>query len=242
MPQVASRHRRRYRRRSHRSGAARCGELDLAAIGERVWSGSRRRVRSTHASHPTRLRGATITLSNFGTLGGRHAALVVVPPQVAILGAGRIAPRAVARRRQASRAAHAAAVADLRSSRGHGRRGGALSRRRHGRRSKACRDGGAGRIQHGRPVPLRRSSSARQRSCISMRLGVGLKAIVVIDNIACGPVDRRRAHGAGCERRGSVAPGARDDAEERRRRICRMAAANRSSSAIRRCRPRRRSR
>jgi pyruvate dehydrogenase E2 component (dihydrolipoamide acetyltransferase) len=32
----------------------------------------------------------TITLSNFGTLGGRYAALVVVPPQVAILGAGRI--------------------------------------------------------------------------------------------------------------------------------------------------------
>ncbi len=42
------------------------------------------------------LRGATITLSNFGTLGGRHAALVIVPPQVAILGAGRITPQAVA--------------------------------------------------------------------------------------------------------------------------------------------------
>jgi 2-oxoisovalerate dehydrogenase E2 component (dihydrolipoyl transacylase) len=39
------------------------------------------------------LRGATVTLSNFGMLGGRHAALVVVPPQVAILGAGRLAPR-----------------------------------------------------------------------------------------------------------------------------------------------------
>jgi len=36
------------------------------------------------------LRGATITLSNFGMLGGRFAQLVVVPPQVAILGAGRI--------------------------------------------------------------------------------------------------------------------------------------------------------
>jgi 2-oxoisovalerate dehydrogenase E2 component (dihydrolipoyl transacylase) len=42
------------------------------------------------------LRGATITLSNFGTLGGRYAALVVVPPQVAIIGAGRLAPRVVA--------------------------------------------------------------------------------------------------------------------------------------------------
>ena len=39
------------------------------------------------------LRGQTITLSNFGMFGGQHAALVVVPPQVAILGAGRIHPR-----------------------------------------------------------------------------------------------------------------------------------------------------
>lgn len=39
---------------------------------------------------PEELKGATITLSNFGMLGGRHAQLVVVPPQVAILGAGRI--------------------------------------------------------------------------------------------------------------------------------------------------------
>lgn len=36
------------------------------------------------------LRGATITLSNFGMIGGRFANLVVVPPQVAIIGAGRI--------------------------------------------------------------------------------------------------------------------------------------------------------
>src|SRR5258708_36433591 len=34
------------------------------------------------------LRGQTITLSNFGMFSGRFAALVVVPPQVAILGAG----------------------------------------------------------------------------------------------------------------------------------------------------------
>ena len=45
---------------------------------------------------PDALRGQTITLSNFGSVGGRHAALVVVPPQVAILGAGRLAPRVVA--------------------------------------------------------------------------------------------------------------------------------------------------
>ena len=41
------------------------------------------------------LRDPTITLSNFGTLAGRQAALVVVPPQVAIVGAGRIALQAV---------------------------------------------------------------------------------------------------------------------------------------------------
>jgi len=39
---------------------------------------------------PAALKGATITLSNFGMIGGVHAALVVSPPQVAILGAGRI--------------------------------------------------------------------------------------------------------------------------------------------------------
>jgi 2-oxoisovalerate dehydrogenase E2 component (dihydrolipoyl transacylase) len=41
------------------------------------------------------LRGATITLSNFGMIGGRFANLAVVPPQVAIIGAGRIAQRVV---------------------------------------------------------------------------------------------------------------------------------------------------
>jgi 2-oxoisovalerate dehydrogenase E2 component (dihydrolipoyl transacylase) len=42
---------------------------------------------------PEELRGATITLSNFGMIGGRFANLVVVPPQVAIIGAGRIDQR-----------------------------------------------------------------------------------------------------------------------------------------------------
>ncbi len=37
------------------------------------------------------MRRATITLSNFGPIGGAFAALVVLPPQVAIVGAGRIA-------------------------------------------------------------------------------------------------------------------------------------------------------
>jgi pyruvate dehydrogenase E2 component (dihydrolipoamide acetyltransferase) len=39
---------------------------------------------------PATLAGQTITLSNFGMLGGRNASLAIVPPQVAILGAGRI--------------------------------------------------------------------------------------------------------------------------------------------------------
>ena len=39
---------------------------------------------------PGELRGATFTLSNFGTIAGRHATLIIMPPQVAILGAGRI--------------------------------------------------------------------------------------------------------------------------------------------------------
>lgn len=43
---------------------------------------------------PSELKDATITLSNFGTLAGQHASLVVMPPQVAIVGAGRIDVRA----------------------------------------------------------------------------------------------------------------------------------------------------
>ncbi len=45
---------------------------------------------------PEDLRGATITLSNFGVLGaGRFASAIVVPPQVGIIGAGRITPQLV---------------------------------------------------------------------------------------------------------------------------------------------------
>jgi 2-oxoisovalerate dehydrogenase E2 component (dihydrolipoyl transacylase) len=49
---------------------------------------------------PAELRGATITLSNFGMIGGRFANLVIVPPQVAIVGAGRISQRVVAHQGQ----------------------------------------------------------------------------------------------------------------------------------------------
>ncbi|MGF6880105.1 dihydrolipoamide acetyltransferase family protein [Paraburkholderia sp. MM5477-R1] len=45
---------------------------------------------------PEELRGNTITLSNFGMIAGKYAAPVVVPPTVAILGAGRIQEQVVA--------------------------------------------------------------------------------------------------------------------------------------------------
>jgi pyruvate dehydrogenase E2 component (dihydrolipoamide acetyltransferase) len=44
---------------------------------------------------PADFRNPTITMSNFGTMAGIHAALIIVPPQVAILGAGRISDRPV---------------------------------------------------------------------------------------------------------------------------------------------------
>lgn len=44
---------------------------------------------------PEELRRQTITLSNFGMIGGRFTAMVIVPLQVAILGVGRVEPRAV---------------------------------------------------------------------------------------------------------------------------------------------------
>ncbi|MEZ5557599.1 MAG: dihydrolipoamide acetyltransferase family protein [Pseudomonadales bacterium] len=43
---------------------------------------------------PEALRGQTISLSNFGAVAGQHAQMVVVPPQVAIVGAGRAFERA----------------------------------------------------------------------------------------------------------------------------------------------------
>lgn len=47
---------------------------------------------------PEELRGATITLSNFGMIAGRYAAPIVLPPTVAILGAGRLRQEVVAYR------------------------------------------------------------------------------------------------------------------------------------------------
>lgn len=45
---------------------------------------------------PEEMRGYTITLSNFGMIAGKYAAPVVVPPTVAILGAGRLHQQVVA--------------------------------------------------------------------------------------------------------------------------------------------------
>ncbi|OZG74612.1 branched-chain alpha-keto acid dehydrogenase subunit E2 [Hahella sp. CCB-MM4] len=46
---------------------------------------------------PQEMQGATITLSNFGTMAGRYASPIVVPPQVAIIGAGVIREEVVAK-------------------------------------------------------------------------------------------------------------------------------------------------
>ncbi len=73
----------------------------LRNVGERDRSDLRaglNRMRADAAARsipPEELRGATITLSNFGMIAGRFASLVVVPPQVAIIGAGRAEPRVV---------------------------------------------------------------------------------------------------------------------------------------------------
>lgn len=45
---------------------------------------------------PEDLRGSTITLSNYGTIAGRYASPVVLPPTVAIVGAGRARDQVVA--------------------------------------------------------------------------------------------------------------------------------------------------
>jgi pyruvate dehydrogenase E2 component (dihydrolipoamide acetyltransferase) len=68
--------------------------LDLAAIRDEL-TGLITAARERRVA-PGALRGATVTVSNFGSLGGDFAALVVVPPQVAILGAGRISQRLTA--------------------------------------------------------------------------------------------------------------------------------------------------
>lgn len=54
-----------------------------------------RKAVRTRKIPPGEMQGATITLSNFGTLSGRYASPVVTPPQVAIIGAGHIREQVV---------------------------------------------------------------------------------------------------------------------------------------------------
>lgn len=56
-----------------------------------------KRAVADRSIQPVDLTGETFTLSNFGTLAGRFANPIVIPPAVAILGAGRIFDAAVAR-------------------------------------------------------------------------------------------------------------------------------------------------
>ncbi len=51
--------------------------------------GFKKSVRARTIS-PSDLQGATITLSNFGTIAGRYASPIIVPPMVAILGCGKL--------------------------------------------------------------------------------------------------------------------------------------------------------
>ena len=70
------------------------GERDMEDVKE----GLANLVRDARARRvpPEELRGHTITLSNYGTIAGRYASPVVVPPTVAIVGAGRIRDAVVA--------------------------------------------------------------------------------------------------------------------------------------------------
>ena len=130
---------------------------------------------------PAELRRATITLSNFRMLAGRQAALVVVPPQVAIIGAGRI---------------YLAAASEA------GNRAFTISCRCRLRLTIASSMAGSGAVPP-RDDGHARSGSGKRRGWASMirfglpdRLGplklvhiwrptIGLKAVVAVDNVAC---------------------------------------------------------
>jgi pyruvate dehydrogenase E2 component (dihydrolipoamide acetyltransferase) len=71
-----------------------CERRDPASLADEIESlVAQARAR---ALAPEALRGATILLSNYGAIAGRYATPIVVPPAVAIVGAGRIARRPVA--------------------------------------------------------------------------------------------------------------------------------------------------
>jgi pyruvate dehydrogenase E2 component (dihydrolipoamide acetyltransferase) len=67
------------------------GALDAERLRselDRLIEGARQRTLA-----PAELSGATMTLTNYGMIAGLHATPVVVPPQIAILGSGRIGDR-----------------------------------------------------------------------------------------------------------------------------------------------------
>ncbi|HKA46076.1 MAG TPA: dihydrolipoamide acetyltransferase family protein [Burkholderiales bacterium] len=70
-----------------------CGERDVEELKQAL----DRLIADARARKvpPEELRANTITLSNYGSIAGRYASPVVVPPTVAILGAGRIAKQVV---------------------------------------------------------------------------------------------------------------------------------------------------
>lgn len=69
-------------------------DLDRPGVRAAI-NGLKERVRVRSLS-PAELKGHTITLSNFGMFAGRYASPIVVPPTVAIVGAGRARDEAVA--------------------------------------------------------------------------------------------------------------------------------------------------
>lgn len=71
-----------------------CGNRDAADL-RRGLDNMRADVKARKIP-PEELRGNTISLSNFGMIAGRYAAPVVLPPTVAIVGAGRIRDEVVA--------------------------------------------------------------------------------------------------------------------------------------------------
>jgi 2-oxoisovalerate dehydrogenase E2 component (dihydrolipoyl transacylase) len=71
------------------------GNLDDATLLQRIEE--LRAAVVSRAITAADMHEATISLSNFGALGGETAQMVVAPPQVAILGAGRIAAQVLAR-------------------------------------------------------------------------------------------------------------------------------------------------
>ena len=127
-------------------------------------------------------------------------------------GVGRIRESGGARRRRALHAPHVAAVAHLRSSRRHRRRGGALSARRHRRSRKAVTERGD---CHGGSVSDSPIRSGRREIIHIHRPSLSLKAIVVVDNTACGAAVGGVRMAPRRVRRGVLPSRARDDLEER---------------------------